>query len=321
MLLSDNVEKVARFLGERAGEGPVGVLLLVDRFLETAVDLNLFVARGCKVVEVPLAHPACFASNTTPVLIQVRAQDTDLLGLSASAAVAEQEDPVVEAANGLSISGWIETFDEPEVVAQHLSRVMVHRGASFKGRRLLRLSDRRVMEFAWTLLHGELRRALLGPIVSWHAVNRCDQIVTYQAAHEPAKSELLSESRLSLNEEHWSDLSQCQLVQEMTRGWKRIAPSLPVDYLHQARGAVSGATQLGLSVGQDVLLFAAYTLQIHPSLHRHRLVAELVQRSLMENIPLINVLGEVPDPDGWDAIKKELDSQDVDGVHFSSPYQ
>lgn len=297
-------EMASRFLAERAVEAPGGIVLMLDRFLGCGMDEEVLKERGCPSAYVPLKHFA-YQSGRMPVIYRIRPQDSDLIGLALKTAILEQSDQAIETTTGLTVSGWLEADVPLDVLAQYLATRMEQRGGGLGRAGLFRLADRRVLELAWELLDDPQRSILLGPISSWHIINRRGCLRSlYRPVLENDPGIL--RAVLDLSQQQLSELGHCQQIQEMLRGWGSIVEELPHDYLQRVRSALKGARNAGLSGNQDVLLLAAYTLQIHPRLAFHPDVQTLVSQSIEERVPLVDVLASIPDPEGWQRIKGEL---------------
>lgn len=298
-------QSIQRFLAERAAGSEHGLVVMLDRFLARGANLEEFIGRDCRSVDVCLKHPAFTDVYRTPRLVRIRPQDSDLIALVLEWALREQASPLQEATAGLAIAGWMETEAPLEVLARHLAATMEQRIETTGKLRVLRLSDRRVLEFVWALLDFPQQLSLLGPITHWHFIDRRDEIQSIACQNDNQRHRVPGQ-RLRLNPAQWEELEQCQQVQEMARGWKGMVEVLPNDYLRQLRAALASAKRLGLSVNHDVQLLAAYILQIHPLLASHPTVVTLVERSIAEKSPLLDALADIPDPEGWDQIKGEL---------------
>ena len=307
MDIHGNNKVIQRLLAERAAASSSGIVLMLDRFLGTGVDIAAFEMRGCHSAEVRLRHPAFVDTDRTPLLLRIRPEDSDLIGLAIDVGMLEQADPQQEAVAGLTVAGWMETDASLGMLAKHLAAVMEQRVNGSGQVRVLRLSDRRVLEFVWDLLRPAQRVALLGPITTWHVIDRCGVVRELGRLPEVQSNGMLREG-LRLEDGQWLQLEQCQQIQEMARGWKSIVQVLPPDYLRQLRAALAAARDVGLSANHDVQLLAAYILQIHPMLASHDRVVELVNFSIRTKSPLMDAFAEIPDPEGWEQIKRELDS-------------
>ncbi|MCD9087050.1 DUF4123 domain-containing protein [Stenotrophomonas sp. SY1] len=279
---------------------------MLDRFLGNSVDLDVFAVRGCDSAEVRLRHPAFTDISRTPLLLRIRPEDSDLIALVLDWAMREQAYPYREAAVGLAVAGWMETSAPLETLVRHLAAAMEQRIDTSGQLRVLRLSDRRVLEYVWELLDSAQQVSLLGPITAWHFIDRCDAVRSIGCTSADQDDGIPPES-LRLSPGQWLQLEQCQQIQEMARGWRGMVDVLPRNYLHQLRAALAAAKRLGLVANHDVQLLAAYILQIHPLLASHHRVVELVGRSIVEGSPLQDALAVIPDPEGWEQIKSELE--------------
>ena len=296
-----------RFLAERAVISPGGLVLMLDRFLGANIDLDMFAERGCTSVEVRIRHPAFENIDRTPLLVRIRPEDSDLIGLALGASLQEQADPQQEAIAGLTVAGWMEVDASLHVLARHLAFVMMQRVNAAHQVRVIRLSDRRILEFLWNILSLAQQASLLGPISAWHVIDRCGAVRSLCCPAADRRNKTVRQG-LGLNPAQWIQLEQCQQVQEMARGWMSMVEALPPDYFNQLRAALGAAKGLGLTANQDIQLLAAYILQVHPLLASHARVIGLVKRSIIEKSPLVDVLAEIPDPEGWKQLKNELGS-------------
>jgi len=277
--------------------------ILLDPMLREPLDERLLDDCGALVKSIPVRHSS-LRDDQCPRLISLRPQAVDLLDASLRAAENEQSDPSREVEAGFAIGGWLLSAVGIDEVARHLARIMGACSAQGAGRRYVRLADRRVFEWLWPLLDGEQRAILLGPVTSWVTLDRCGGGVPYTL--DQPRIQAYTGASLALTAAQWSRLQQCELIQAMIRGWRQFATSLPADYLTHAANAVDAAQGLGLSNQRDILLLGAYQLQVHPRLCTHPRVIEVVAGAVDGNIPLFVALESIPDPDGWDAIRKQL---------------
>ncbi|WP_022974774.1 DUF4123 domain-containing protein, partial [Xanthomonas maliensis] len=127
--------------------------------------------------------------------------------------------PSDEAEAGFTIGGWllIDKQVDPVALAHHLSRCIQLPVAGDGGRRVLRWNDRRVMEWMWPALSREQRAALLGPVSSWIALDRRNNLVIYQADPDVAAPSL------RLTTQQWDRAKMSEIVQELLRGWLSFA--------------------------------------------------------------------------------------------------
>lgn len=292
-------------LGEilQANDG-VHAYILVDPMLREPLAQYVLDDNDAVVQPIPVRHPS-LADDQRPRLVSLPPKATGLLAASLHAAQSEQEDPNQEANAGFVVGGWLLSEANIDEVARHLARVIGSCIVQGKGRRLVRLADRRVLEWLWPMLGTQQRRSLLGPLTSWITLDRCGRLVS--RGRDQAETDTSAHGTLTLGAGQWARLQQCELVQAMLRGWQQFSPTLPADYLAQAANAVDAAQTLGLSNQRDILLLGAYQLQIHPRLCTHPHVTRAVAQATEDRTPLFEALGAIPDPDGWDAIRQQLE--------------
>lgn len=159
------------------------------------------------------------------------------------------------------IGGWLRSSAEPRVLVRHLQSLMLPSEPRV-GRRYLRLADRRVFEWIWPVLSPLQRQQWLGPINRWWALNRRNELVLH-AMTEAVPEEPHHDPEL-LTAAQWTRLHDCELAQQILRGWSSFADPLPADYVPQAEHALRSVRSLGVAEPADIVLMSAYQLQIHP---------------------------------------------------------
>ncbi len=159
------------------------------------------------------------------------------------------------------IGGWLRSSAEPRVLVRHLQSLMLPSEPRV-GRRYLRLADRRVFEWIWPVLSLLQRQQWLGPISRWWALNRRNELVLH-AMTEAVPEEPHHDPEL-LTTAQWTRLHDCELAQQILRGWSSFADPLPADYVPQAEHALRSVRSLGVAEPADIVLMSAYQLQIHP---------------------------------------------------------
>lgn len=111
------------------------------------------------------------------------------------------------------------------------------------------------------------RQQWLGPINRWWALNRRNELVLH-AMTEAVPEEPHHDPEL-LTAAQWTRLHDCELAQQILRGWSSFADPLPADYVPQAEHALRSVRSLGVAEPADIVLMSAYQLQIHPRLCEH----------------------------------------------------
>jgi hypothetical protein len=266
--------------------------LLLDPMLREPLERDFILAAGCEVFPIVI-ESARLSAHQLPASVQV-------LRASLIAALEEQGDADIENDEGFAVGGWLRSAAAPEAIVKHLARCMTPVGMP-AGTRYLRLADRRVFELVWSVLDEAQRREWFGPISQWWTLDRRNELVAH-AVPQPADWQL---NYKKLPPEQWARLRNCELVQQLLRGWQRFQPMLPPDYLRQAMDAVAAAQSLELVQAADIVVLAAYILQIHPRLCEHPRVMEVVKSALRESSNLGLRLSELSD-ESWDAIRQEL---------------
>lgn len=274
--------------------------VLVDPMLRDPFPHDWLANVGCNFTPLPLKHPS-LRDDQRPGLIQIRPQDVPVLGRSVEQALAEQEYPQDEQGAGFAIAGWLLTDGPVDALAGNLASCMQRAAPSTAGPRIVRWADRRVLEWMWPVLNDAQRAQLLGPASRWYALDRRNDLVCYE---RPLSAPGVG--RLMLDALQWRHAQECEAVQDLLRGWRRFNADLPRDYLRQAADAMRSIRELAVSSRQDMVLLGAYVLQIHPRLATHPEFIAAVRRSTEGQRPLTEALAEIPDPEGWDAMRTDL---------------
>ncbi|MDB0573961.1 DUF4123 domain-containing protein [Ralstonia solanacearum] len=297
------LESLLRTLGEhlQADDHEHGYLLLDPMLRETLEEPDLL-AHGCEVFPIPIDRPQ-LSQSQWPRLVKLRPAAVEILLASISLAMSEQSSAELESEEGFVVGGWLRSAAEPRVLVHHLQDLM-RPSEPRVGRRYLRLADRRVLEWIWPVLSPLQRQQWLGPISQWWVLNRRNELALH-AITDAAQGSPHPDPEL-LSAAQWTRLYDCELAQQILRGWQSFAGALPTDYLPQAERALSSVRSLGVTQPADIVLMSAYQLQIHPQLCEHPRVVELVRAAQSSDVPLRDALAEIPDPEGWDRIRHEL---------------
>lgn len=251
---------------------------------------------------VPVRHPAV-GPDQRPRLLQLEACNVALLQASAVAASQELHALDLEHVQGYCIGGWLlaDASTSGSAVARHLARCMQTFAGAAHPAGLIRWPDRRVLEWMWPVLTAAQQAHLLEPLIDWSVLDRRGQLQHYRAPPDtPAAENLL------LTVEQWRHAEQSEAAQDLIRGWLGFTDDLPADYLPRVTSAVNTVNASGLNSRQDQALLGAYVLQIHPRLTAHPRVRQAIERALAGECSLAQALEQIPDPQGWDAIRDEL---------------
>ncbi|KAF1712640.1 hypothetical protein CSC70_00185 [Pseudoxanthomonas kalamensis DSM 18571] len=257
-------------------------------------------AQECVPVPIPLKH-VTLQPDQFPRLVPFRPQDVHVLQASVEAARDEQGQASAEKNDGFAIGGWLISEATPEVLAKHLASTMSIQLPNGGGNRYLRWADRRVLEWMWPVLDEAQRCQLLGPVARWTCLDRRGELVTYCRAEQAGPK-----PPLHLRPEQWTHAQDCQMAQDLLRGWLGFCTELPTDYLQQAVNALHGVRQLDIRDRQDSVLVGAYILQVHPRLAAHPTFVAAIDQALQQGEPLADALARIPDPYGWDAMRADL---------------
>ncbi|MES2248259.1 MAG: DUF4123 domain-containing protein [Pseudomonadota bacterium] len=295
------LERLARQLGESLQEDEtLSAYVLIDPMLREPFPAEWLEAESRQTWPVPVHHPL-LKDKQLPRLIHLHPHDTRLLEASLAQAADEQADPDSERTQGFALGGWLLTAAPVDALVRHLARVMQGGFWGQRSSQLIRWADRRVMQWMWPVLTPVQQASLLGPVQRWYSLDRCTQLVLFQsdASPDPASA------RFSTAQ--WNHALKSETVHDLLRGWQRFAGVLPVDHLQQASRAADAVIAAGVVNRQDRVLLGAYVLQIHPELTTHPTVRTAIARAIGGDASLAEALDDIPDPQGWDAIRAELD--------------
>ncbi len=283
--------------------------LLIDPMLYEPIDAERIAAAALQCWDIPVRRPG-IDDDKRPYLLELRATAVEILEASVVAAIAELENPELESTRGFAVGGWLLSEEPGDVLVRHFSNIMspIEPG---HGIRYFRLADRRVLEWMWPVLESGQHASLMRPIRQWLVLDRRGAVVRYvppQVSPEPMAAGM---PLLQLTEAQWRHAHRCEEVQQMLRGWRAFEDALPHDYLKQADHAVASARSIGLAESADIVLLGAYQLMLHPRLTEHPRIFKAVEDARDQGIPLGLALEKIPDPEGWDAIRRDLERADV----------
>lgn len=297
-------ERMTRTLAKRLhADESVSAYVLVDRMLRDPFPADWLLEQGCEVVSLPVQHPL-LEDAQRPCLIHLRPSDVRLLEAGVVMALSEQQEPETEREQGFSMGGWLLSQAPAQALASHLAQRMQGFGTPAPKGKLIRWFDRRVMECMWPVLTQAQRANLLGPVLHWYSIDRRNEYVIYSRPTIEAAAPLVF---TGAQRRHAQDN---EAVQDLLRGWQSIASRLPLDYPAQAAHAVRAAAELGGEWGldnrQDRVLLGIYILQVHPQITSHPALIAAVRRVRDEGLTLTEALSEIPDPEGWDSMRTDL---------------
>lgn len=304
-------EETFRLLSEGLqADDELRAYILVDAAMADPMDYEMAAIERCVVHPISINHVGTFqhAEKTWPKLIQWRPQAVLTLRKSWFIALEEQSSPNAEQANGFSIGGWLLSTEKPEALVRHLRNIaLVY---TCPGMEVVRWGDRRLLEWMWPALRNDQRDMLLGPIQTWITVDRHGELVYRHRAGEWMASQ---GARLWMNGDRQPGrLRLAQLSGEMIRSWHHAKPATSGDYVATVRELMNRASaDLHIVRHEDFAMLAAFSALVHPRLLWHPTVVEMIEEALREQRPLPQVFAAIPDPDGWDRIRAELNNSYV----------
>lgn len=305
MSSSGQKQLLTRTLSEHLyGDERLSAYVLVDPMVREPFEKGLLEDVSGEVFIVPIKSPS-LEERQQPRLIRLDPKVAELLDESVSRMLEEQSNPKSEMTRGFTLGGWLLTPVSGLSVAKHLAFCM-RRTLYLKDRwKFFRWQDRRVMEWMWPELTLRQQYALLGPVTQWWTLDRRDQLCVYSAV-SPDDVSIKTRPGIVLNAQQIRHAQRCELSQTVIRGWRMFSPGLPAEYRQTVDKIISMALEQGVQSQQDILLLAAYTLQIHTELLAHPKVKALIDKASKQPGSLDHLVGSVSDSE-WRLIQYELD--------------
>jgi hypothetical protein len=276
--------------------------ILIDPLWDDPMDMELVAMEGCSVSTIPTKGPGLvdYGEATYPRLIAWRPQAVDTLRASLHAALREQAPPTHENLKAFAMGGWLLSAENAATVARHLSRsYSVH----LKTWTSARWGDRRLLEWMWPVMEPIQQAALLGPVVAWWALNRHGNLVvrTPPEGVERGTLPLLLEEPVQLRQ--WQ---RFQHSQQLIRAWCQLTREVDSPYMKRVSELMDDALPFGITNLQDLTLLCAYAAQVHPRIARHPAFVQKVMKAKEAGLSLAEALENIPDPEGWNAMREEL---------------
>jgi hypothetical protein len=252
-----------------------------------------------------------YGEDTYPRLIGWRPQAVATLHQSIIAAIAEQTPPAHE--RTYAIGGWLLSPHGPDALVHHFQRVMLtHLPEQIT---YARWGDRRLLEWMWPVLDDKQRSLLVGPIHAWWSLDRLGELVErrkpegFPDVHAPM---LFREHELA---RRWHRFRHGQ---QLIRSWLENTERPDSKYLDHVSTLIDDAFRLDITNIQELSLICAYAAQVHPRIMRHPRLVDLIRKARETQTTLQEALAVIPDPEGWDAMRHELQHPHLisaQGVH------
>ena len=305
MSSSDQKELLVRTLSKHLyADEQLSAYVLVDPILREPFEKEWLDDLSCEVFTIHTQSPS-LEERQQPRLIRLNPKVAELLDESVSRTLEEQSDPQSELTRGFAMGGWLLTTVSGSSLAKHLALCM-RRTLYLKDKwSFFRWQDRRVMEWMWPQLTLRQQCALLGPITQWWALDRRDQLCVYSAVPSDDAS-IRTRPGIILNAQQGRHAQCCELSQAVIRGWRMFCPRLPTDSHQTADKIISMALEQGVQSQQDIVLLAAYILQVHTELLTHPKVKAMIYQANQQPGSLDRLIRSVSDSE-WSLIQYELD--------------
>lgn len=278
--------------------------ILVNPFWGNPMDAAVVAMEGCATYTIPLksslSREPDVGEDTYPRLIAWRPQAVATMHQSLIAAIREQTPPAQERA--FAIGGWLLSTQQPEVLVRHFQRVMM---AGLPGEVVYaRWGDRRLLEWMWPALDNEQRSRLLGPIHAWWTLDRAGRLVERRKPEGFADPSTTMNFRARNLARRWYRFRHAQ---QLIRGWLELCDQPDPEYLDHVSALMDDAATLDIIHIQELSLLCAYAAQVHPRIARHPRLGQLIQQARAMPLTLHEALETMPDPEGWNTLRHELD--------------
>lgn len=293
-----NLAAIIRHVGEalHGPEAGESAAVFVDPLLRDPFDDGFLAECGVERLRIRVPNRNGERSGL-PYLLPLPGTSggTAALHKSCLEALEEQSNPDREARQGFAIGPWFTFYGAADELTRHWAMASTVRMKG-QGRRHLRLSDRRVLQWLWRRLDAAERRFVMGPMVDLRILARDGTLVRLQSP----STEDISEKR-TIWQLPSCALEQCEGVQAMLRGWSQFEPHLPADHLERAEHALTEAVAAGAHGLHDQVLLGAYVLQVGPNICRSVALRDIVRHCYMNGESLSLRLSRISDSE-WDQL-------------------
>ncbi|WP_423383599.1 DUF4123 domain-containing protein [Burkholderia sp. LMG 32019] len=222
---------------------------------------------------VEIAHEA-FPDNHRPYLIELDLSTSEGVALlieSVRLAFEDRKPDAVAKGLGQRIGGWLASEATLEHIAGHWSSNVLQ--IDDQGRRCaLRFYDARALSLMWPILSEAQKRALLGPVKAWHALDACAKPCVYA-------SEAALRTELDLTDRQWPDIHRHGLINRALALHMLATQRQPrSSEVETAIASATRAEQHGLVDREDKIAFIGHALTWHPYFDRHPSVARALRQ-------------------------------------------
>ncbi|PRH49112.1 DUF4123 domain-containing protein [Burkholderia multivorans] len=224
-------------------------------------------------VVIEIAHEA-FPDDHCPYLIELNLSTPEGVALlieSVRVAFADRQPDAVAKGLGQRIGGWLASNVALEQIAGHWSNNVLQ--IDDQGRRCaLRFYDPRALSLMWPILSDGQKRALLGPVKAWHALDACAKPCVYM-------SETALCTELDLTDRQWRDIHRHGLINRaLALHMLAIQRQPRASEVETAIASATRAEQHGLVDREDKIAFICHALTWHPYFDSHPSVAHALRQ-------------------------------------------
>ncbi|AKJ42104.1 DUF4123 domain-containing protein [Pragia fontium] len=221
-------------------------------------------------------------------LLSLSENELDLLNSS----VVQSGDPD----NGYSICGWLFSSKNGEDIQQHLINMLVlkYQGEAYQ----FRYYDRRVMGRLIHILNDFQLSKLLGVINSWQFLNHYRHLTIIE--HQPEM--VIGENPIKLTRFQWQRLSTIEWFNRSVSAYHSLFPHpLSIQQEQILDEALEKSEQYNITNGADIVTLGQFSLIYGRQLLANPLIQENIKKSIIDNIPLIDLFAQESD-EFWQSI-------------------
>lgn len=213
------------------------------------------------------------------------------------------QEPDGDEGTGRTVCGWIASPDSTDIIASRIARAGERLDPADGRRHWLRWHDPRMLALQWPQMTDAQKTALLGPQLSWLAVDAAGHLVEFSsppdaARFTPTHTDPLQRSlrtpQVLLTAPQWQTTHHTGLVNHLVQAWgdQRDQP-LPRDAAEAVHRKVLCATGWGLE-GRDIHAYVLTAIELHDGFERDPLLQDAVGQAALAPGTLADRLHALP---------------------------
>jgi hypothetical protein len=220
-------------------------------------------------------------------------------------------DRLIRACEGKPALSFLRAPTSLQQLGEHLRQLLTIK-TSDNQEFLLRYADVRMLPAVFGVLSAEQRRAFLGPVGNWTAVDHLDQLTEMA---EPGKNDRTLEYPLQLDDTQFARLMDdtvvYSIVSQLEQSFEQFSQEFNLgDRIEFVARNTKRASAHGFNDSADVTAWCMGALMGGENFHSSRLVAEAIGYASRENSKLFNTLADITE-EGWQAIRSSVKDSSV----------